>query len=163
MCSSKCTFLLRFWYSRFQIKDTSPCYATFQCNVNMNKGGSRTGAPGVRPTFEFFGGFVFVNLDCKTHIYFYCGHHTVFTICSLFSTVTKTIGYVWMGHQNKPQTPKILPRRDHGPQFWNSWIRYDVGKTQHVLHLGDIKQIMLKIFEIPVIHVKCICNWLFVF
>ena len=33
---------------------------------------------------------------------------------------------MWVGHQNKhcPQTPKILPRRDRVPRFWNSWIRH---------------------------------------
>ena len=93
--------------------------------VSVTKGGSRTGVPGMRSAVWIFWGFVFVNFDCKTGIYFYCGHHTVFTImCTLFSTVTKTIGYVWMGHQSKSQTPKILLRRDRAPQFWNSWIHH---------------------------------------
>ena len=30
-----------------------------------------------------------VNFDCISHIYFYCSHHKVLTICTLFSTVTK--------------------------------------------------------------------------
>ena len=28
------------------------------------------------------------------------------------------------GHQNNPQTPRILPSWDRAPQFWNSWIRH---------------------------------------
>ena len=76
------------------------------------------------PLFEFFGGLFFVNFDCKTRIYFYCGHHKLFTIWTLFFTVTKNIGYVWIGHQYKSQTPKILLRRDRAPRFWNSWIRH---------------------------------------
>ena len=31
------------------------------------------------------------------------------------------------GHPNYPQTLRILPRRDRGPRFWNSWIRHCVG------------------------------------
>lgn len=43
-----------------------------------------------RSLLEFFGGLFFVNFDRITRIYFYFSHHTVFTICSLFSSVIKT-------------------------------------------------------------------------
>ena len=39
------------------------------------------------PLFGKFGGFVFV--DCITRLYFHCSHHTVLTICTLLSVVTK--------------------------------------------------------------------------
>ena len=32
---------------------------------------------------------IFINFDCITRINFHCSHHTVLTICTLFSTVTK--------------------------------------------------------------------------
>ena len=38
-------------------------------------GGFRTGAPGACPRLKFFVGFVFVNYDCITRIYFACSHN----------------------------------------------------------------------------------------
>ena len=31
------------------------------------------------------------------------------------------------GHQIKPKTPRILPRLDRAPRFWNSWINHCLG------------------------------------
>ena len=45
------------------------------------------------PRFEKKLGFVFVNFDYKTRIYFDFSQHTMFTICFLFTTLaTKTEG-----------------------------------------------------------------------
>ena len=118
-------------YMFFTLCNPAICLFWHKTCVSVTRGGSRTGAPGMCSAVWIFGGFDFVNFDCKTDIYFYCGHHTVFTIlCCLFSTVTKTIGYVWMGHHSKPQTPKILLRRDRAPGFeipgsatCDCWIR----------------------------------------
>ena len=71
---------------------------------------------------NFLGGGV--NFDCIIRLYFNFSHHTMFTICTLFSSLTTKYGYVWRGHQDKPQIPRILPRRDHAPRFWNSWINH---------------------------------------
>ena len=40
------------------------------------------------PRFEKKLGFVFVNFDCITRIYFDFGQHTMFTICILSTTLT---------------------------------------------------------------------------
>ena len=40
------------------------------------------------PIFRIFWGVVFVNFNCIICIYFNCSHHTMFTIFTLFSTLT---------------------------------------------------------------------------
>ena len=50
------------------------------------KGGSKTGMP-PPPFFEKITGFVFVNLDYITRIYFNFSQHTMFTICILLTTL----------------------------------------------------------------------------
>ena len=51
---------------------------------------------------------------------------------------------MWIGHQNKPQTPKILPRRDRVPRFWNSWIRrWSFNKIYSAAH-GQVDGMMVK-------------------
>ena len=59
--------------------------------------------------FEISWGFVFVNFDCITRIYYFnCSHHTMFAICTLFSTLTtKHIGYVWMDIKTNPRSQKF--------------------------------------------------------
>ena len=48
-----------------------------------------------RAPLKIVWGLFFINFDCLTRIYFHCSHHTVLTICTLFSTVTKKKkGYV---------------------------------------------------------------------
>ena len=88
------------------------CYFIMQRRIQDRRAGR---AP---PCLKFLG-VVFVNFECKTRINFYCGHHTVFTICTLFSTVTKTIGT-----SKQTPDPKKSKRRDSAPRFWNSWIRH---------------------------------------
>ena len=53
-------------------------------NIN-NKGGSRNGAP---PGLKYFWGFVFVNINSETRIYFDFSQNTMFIICILFTTLT---------------------------------------------------------------------------
>ena len=65
------------------------------------------------PVWIFLGGGgVFVKIDCITRIYLIVVilQCLQYVLCSLLSL--QNIGYVWInGHQNKPQTPRILPRR----------------------------------------------------
>ena len=69
------------------------------------------------PLFDFFfWGGVFVNFDYITLILSNCSHHTMFTICTLFSSLTAKHRVCVKGHQNKPKTPRILPRRDRAPR-----------------------------------------------
>ena len=69
------------------------------------------------PQFEFVLGLFFVNFDCILRIYFCFSHHTVFTIGTLFSTVTKNIGYVWRGHQGEGDKPQTVPGPPPPPGF----------------------------------------------
>ena len=39
----------------------------------------------------------------------------MFTICILFTTLTTKTFDICEGASNNPQTPRILPRRDHAP------------------------------------------------
>ena len=69
------------------------------------------------PLFGFYLGGVFVNFDYTTRLLSYCSHHTLFTICTLFSTLTTKHKVCVKGTSKQPQTPRILPRRDRAPGF----------------------------------------------
>ena len=73
------------------------------------------------PLLDFFlwVGCVFVNFKC---IFFNCGQHAMCTICIIFSIRShyNNIQGMYEGHQNNPQTPRILSRQDRAPWFWNS-------------------------------------------
>ena len=77
-----------------------------------------------RPWFEYFLGFVFVNVDCITRIYFDFSQHTMFKLCILFTTLaTKKIGFVWRGIRTNPG-PKSSTAPGPAPWFCNSCIRH---------------------------------------
>lgn len=57
-----------------------------------------------------FLGVVFVNFNGETSINFDFSHHTMFTICIVFTTITPDL--------------RILSRRDPAPRLGSSWIRH---------------------------------------
>ena len=78
-----------------QTSDISSCYTSYtgiyeKCNNKfiLKQRQIQHRRAGHVPPFEIFQGFVFVNFDCITRIYFNCIHHTMFTICTQFSTLT---------------------------------------------------------------------------
>ena len=85
--------------------------------VHMQFSYDQRRTPGAPPTllFEIFWGFVFVNFDSITRIYFNCTIMLFlqYVLCSLLSL--QNIGYVWRGHKNKSQTLGNLPHRDRRP------------------------------------------------
>ena len=74
------------------------------------------------PLFEIFGGFVLICIfwlfttrihDCTLIVAI--RQCLQYVLCSLPSQ--QNIGYLWRGHQNEPQTLRILQRRDRAPDF----------------------------------------------
>ena len=90
--------------------------------VYFNKGGSSTSATGAPPPFVIFLEIVFVKFDCITRIYINYSRHTMFLICTLFSTLTTKHRVCMKGASKQTSDPRILPRRD--PPFSNSWIHH---------------------------------------
>ena len=93
----------------YTIKDGCSFKNVIRYDFTMHlKGGSSTGAPGPSPP---------VRNVLGVCIYLNCIHHTMFTICPLFSTLTTKhrVLYVWRGHQNKCHTPRIYRARTTPP------------------------------------------------
>ena len=71
--------VIKIWYSLYRIYIEYICMSVWQRRIQHRR---------LPPCLKFFWGFVFVNFDCITRIYFNCSHHTMFTKCTLFSTLT---------------------------------------------------------------------------
>ena len=72
------------------------------------------------PPIWNFWGFVFVHFGCITRNNINCCRHTMLTICTLFSTLTTKHRVCVKGASKETSAPRILPRRDRAPRFWNS-------------------------------------------
>ena len=117
----------------------------------------RTGrAPSVRKLLRVY----FWNVRLQNMHKLYCNQHAMFTICTLFSSLTiKAFGM-------SLQTSKIIPQWDRAPRFLNSWIRhwtisymrflYEVHKTKNYIyvHSGSIE-----IWSVALTQTSCTINY----
>ena len=99
---------------------------------------------GLTRLFESFGGLFFVNFDCITRVYFYCSHHTVLTIRTVFSTVTKNIGYVKGDIKTNPRPQKLYRAGTAPPVF--EILR---SATPFVWHRGNRESLSHQVWHSP--------------